>query len=74
MAATEEVRAMLDAEVHEALDAMTHTHKRSKAELIRAAVDFFLQEEFRKAHAGKLLLQMLGEKGTALEKRWKSPP
>ena len=58
-----DVRAKLDPDAHRKLSAIAITHNREMGELIRAAVDLYIAEEIRKAHAGKLLLRTLNIQG-----------
>lgn len=63
-----DVRAKLDPEAHRILSALAISTGRDMGDLFRDAVDLYITDEIRKAHAAKVFLRMLGSEGTAGER------
>ena len=59
-----DVRAKLEPDAHRKLSALSFATGRDMGDLFRDAVDLYIKDEIRKAHAAKVFLRMLGSEGT----------
>jgi hypothetical protein len=64
-----DVKANISSQAHKDLSALAHAKGCHIGELLRAAVDFYLADEMRKAHEYKVFLRMQSVQGNDTESR-----